>query len=416
MFTGGEEQRRHDHLPLWPTGGDDPSAIGTTARTLLVHGTVRRHRMAEPMKWSFTVLRVRGTAVKIHATLLALLGWYAWEGWRLAGPSGAWEQFLFLALLFLSVLLHEFGHIRAAAHYGIPTPDVLLTPIGGIARIARMPESPTQELVIALAGPLVTFTIAALLSAGIVATTGVVGLLPSSVTNVPIWTALAWTNVVLLVFNLIPAFPMDGGRVLRALLARRLGMVRGTRIAVRVGQALAVGFVVVGLMGNIMLVLIAAFVFLGAEAEYAEVRRTQGGRAGRAASLIETDVHLLDPMLRLRDVVATIAHARQSLWPLIGPDGRFLGALSHRDLLQGVAANRLDDRLVDLLPPPNTAHALRVPSSADVAVQQLMASGQEALPVIDGDGRFVGLLTRDRVTDATLTAGLHAPTTLGGPG
>ncbi|HET9065379.1 MAG TPA: site-2 protease family protein [Gemmatimonadales bacterium] len=363
------------------------------------------------MRWSFTVLRVRGTAVKIHVTLLALLGWYAWQGWRLAGPSGAWEQFLFLALLFLSVLLHEFGHIRAAARYGIPTPDVLLTPIGGIARIARMPESPKQELVIALAGPLVTLAIAATLSAGILATTGVVGLLPSSVTNVPIWTALAWTNAVLLVFNLIPAFPMDGGRVLRALLARRLGMVRGTRIAVRIGQALAVGLAVVGLSGNIMLVLIAGFVFLGAEAEYAEVRRTQGGRAGQAAGLIETDVHLLDPMLRLRDVVGTVAHARQVLWPLVGPDGRFLGALSHRDLLQGVAADRLDDRLVDLLPPPDAGDVLRVPSNADAAAQQLMRSGREALPVVDATGRFIGVLTRERMTDAMLTAGLdHAGT------
>ncbi|MEO8478695.1 MAG: site-2 protease family protein [Gemmatimonadota bacterium] len=359
------------------------------------------------MKWSFTVLRVRGTAVKIHATLILLLGWYAWQGWRLAGPGGAWDQFLFLTLLFLSVLLHEFGHIRAAAHYGIPTPDVVLTPIGGVARIARMPESPKQELVIALAGPLVTLIIAAMLSAGIVATTGVVGLLPNSVTNVPIWTALAWTNVVLLVFNLLPAFPMDGGRVLRALLARRLGMVRGTQIAARIGQALAVGLAVVGLSGNIMLVLIAGFVFLGAEAEYAEVRRTQAGPVERVAGLIETDVQLLDPMLRLRDVVGTIAHAHQSLWPLIGADARFLGALSHRDLLQSVAANRLDDRLVDLLPSPGTAPALRVPSSADVAVQTLMASGHEALPVIDGEGRFVGLLTRDRVTNAMLAAGIR---------
>src|SRR5690606_15982788 len=115
-------------------------------------------------------------------------------------------------------------------------------------------------------------------------------LLPVSFDDVSLWTALAWTNVVLLVFNLIPAFPMDGGRVLRALLAGRLGMVRGTRIAVRVGQALAVGLAIVGLQGNVMLVLIAAFVFLGAEAEYAAVRT---GRIGAPARLTDTDVRVI---------------------------------------------------------------------------------------------------------------------------
>ncbi|HRP09348.1 MAG TPA: site-2 protease family protein, partial [Gemmatimonadales bacterium] len=117
------------------------------------------------MSWSITVGRVRETVIRIHLTLLVLLAWFAWEGWRAGGLAGALEQLIFVALLFLSVLLHEFGHIAAARRYGIPTPDVLLTPIGGMARIARMPRKPREELVIALAGPAVTLLIVVVLGA-----------------------------------------------------------------------------------------------------------------------------------------------------------------------------------------------------------------------------------------------------------
>jgi Zn-dependent protease len=181
----------------------------------------------EQMRWSLTVGRVGETVVRIHLTLVVLLAWYAWEGWRVAGARGAVDQFLFIALLFVSVLLHEFGHIRAAHRYGIPTPDVILTPIGGIARIARMPDKPVQELVIALAGPLVTLLIAAALGAILLVGSPSGSLAALGSGEISLWTALFWTNVILLVFNLIPAFPMDGGRVFRALLASRIGMVRG---------------------------------------------------------------------------------------------------------------------------------------------------------------------------------------------
>jgi len=207
------------------------------------------------------------TQVRVHLTMIVLVGWYAWSGWKLAGSSGALDQVVFIVLLFGSVLLHEFGHIFAARHYGIGTPDVLLTPIGGLARISRMPDSPRHELVIALAGPLVTLVIALLIIGAFVAFGMQARIDPAGAIDLSLWSALLAANVVLLLFNLIPAFPMDGGRVLRAILASRIGMVRGTRIAARIGQAVAIGLAVLGMRSSPMLLLIAGFVFLGAQAE-----------------------------------------------------------------------------------------------------------------------------------------------------
>ncbi len=230
--------------------------------------------MAALRGWSVRVGRVGETQVRVHLTMVLLIAWYGWSGWRLAGGAGAFDQVVFIILLFASVLLHEFGHIHAARHYGIGTPDVLLTPIGGLARIARMPDTPRQELVIALAGPLVTLLIAVALIVIFVASGHRDALAPGGVLDLPLWGALLYANVALLLFNLIPAFPMDGGRVLRALLAARLGMVRGTRIAARVGQVLAIVFAYAGFRYSPMLLLIASFVFLGAQAEYDAVRHT----------------------------------------------------------------------------------------------------------------------------------------------
>ncbi|MCA9763668.1 MAG: site-2 protease family protein [Gemmatimonadetes bacterium] len=356
------------------------------------------------MGWSLTLGRVRGTVIRVHVTLLVFLAWYAWRGWQVAGPRGAVDQFAFLALLFLSVLLHEFGHIGAARHYGIPTPDVLLTPIGGLARIARMPERPREELVIALAGPLVTLVIALVLGAGIALGIGGGTFLPVSFDDVSLWTALAWTNVVLLVFNLIPAFPMDGGRVLRALLAGRLGMVRGTRIAVRVGQALAVGLAIVGLQGNVMLVLIAAFVFLGAEAEYAAVRT---GRIGAPARLTDTDVRVIPLEATVREALALHDREPRRTHAVVDGEGRFHGLLTEGDLLRALAAGRADSGVVQWLAPPARTGVIVAGTDPDDAVRSLFASGRDALAVVDGQGRFLGLLTRDRVTDVLMAASLR---------
>ncbi|MCA9723173.1 MAG: CBS domain-containing protein, partial [Gemmatimonadetes bacterium] len=199
-------------------------------------------------------------------------------------------------------------------------------------------------------------------------------------------------------------FPMDGGRVLRALLAGRLGMVRGTRIAVRVGQALAVGLAIVGLQGNVMLVLIAAFVFLGAEAEYAAVRT---GRIGAPARLTDTDVRVIPLEATVREALALHDREPRRTHAVVDGEGRFHGLLTEGDLLRALAAGRADSGVVQWLAPPARTGVIVAGTDPDDAVRSLFASGRDALAVVDGQGRFLGLLTRDRVTDVLMAASLR---------
>ena len=177
------------------------------------------------MGWTITIGRVAGTEIKVHLTFFILVAFWAMAGYQQGGPSGALLAALSLLALFACVLLHEFGHILMARRFGVRTPDVILLPIGGVARLERIPDEPRQELLIALAGPAVTLAIVVLLYL-VLAVSGpepsLWGLQPAG----PFLDNLMRVNLYLLLFNLFPAFPMDGGRVLRALLASRLGLVR----------------------------------------------------------------------------------------------------------------------------------------------------------------------------------------------
>src|ERR671916_1181737 len=219
------------------------------------------------MGWSIPVGTVKGTVIRIHVTFLLFLVWIAASHYARGGRDAAVEGTVFVLLLFLCVLPHEFGHVFAARRYGVQTPDITLLPIGGVARLERIPEKPSEELGVALAGPAVNVVIAALLFL-------ILGGLPSMDDGMQVQNAgvgllerLAWVNISLVLFNLIPAFPMDGGRVLRALLAYRLGYARGTRIAAGIGQAVAFALGLAGLFGNPLLIFIALFVYMGAASE-----------------------------------------------------------------------------------------------------------------------------------------------------
>lgn len=360
------------------------------------------------MRWSFRIFRVGETQVRIHVTLLLFMVWYGWEAWQGGGAAGAFEEVAFLGLLFLSVLLHEFGHIFAARHYAIPTPDILLTPIGGIARIARMPEKPSQELVVALAGPAVTLAIILVLGGGLALTGHRELALTPEFAEGPLVQLILWINVVLLGFNLIPAFPMDGGRVLRAVLSRFMGLVEGTRIAARVGQALALGFAWLGVQYNPMLILIAVFVFLGAETEFAAVRTKQLGADLVAGRMLVSDVHSLLPDTTIEEAIRHLTTVDQRAFPVITAAGALQGTLTRDDLLHGVARHGLDAPVSVAMQP--SVGDLVIPSgmSFDATLQRLAASGREALPVVDEEGRFLGLITRDNMSDVLIFQQLQA--------
>lgn len=221
------------------------------------------------MKWSWRIGRVDGIDLRVHATFLILLAWLAIVYYRDFGITGAARGLIFTFALFMSVVLHELGHALVARRVGVPTRDITLLPIGGVAHFDHMPERPGQEVAIALAGPAVTLTIAVLLGVGLRLLGLPMGLTENAIARGggAMVAQLMWVNVSLLLFNLLPAFPMDGGRMLRATLALRNDYLRATEMAARVGRAFALLFAVVGLLFNPMLVLIALFVWVGATAE-----------------------------------------------------------------------------------------------------------------------------------------------------
>lgn len=211
------------------------------------------------MKWSWKLGRFAGIDAYVHASFLLLVTWAAWAAYQGAGTGlAAVMGVVFLVGVFASVLLHEFGHALTARRFGIRTRRIVLWPMGGVAQLEGDPRTPRQELLIALAGPAVNFVLAA----GLFVITHVF-----SVGGLGLLHALMIANLTLGAFNLLPAFPMDGGRVLRAFLATRVGGMRATEIAVKVGKTAAVLFAIAGLFGNSMLILVAAFVWFAASAE-----------------------------------------------------------------------------------------------------------------------------------------------------
>jgi len=225
------------------------------------------------MTWSYRIARIVGIDVKIHLSFVLLPVIFGYLGWRQGGPAAAGESILFILLLFVCVVLHEFGHALAGRCFGIRTPDITLLPIGGVARMERIPEKPSQELAIALAGPAVNVLIAAVLG-GVLATTGGIFLITPEKWRT-IFQNLMTINLALVVFNLVPAFPMDGGRVLRAVLGFFLPFTTSSRIAARTGQVMALLFVIGGFLWNPMLLLIAFFVFNGARQEIDYIRQRE---------------------------------------------------------------------------------------------------------------------------------------------
>jgi Zn-dependent protease len=227
---------------------------------------------------SLKVASVFGIEVRINVSFLFLLGFFWFRFYQVGGVSGAVQGVVYILILFACVTLHEFGHAFAARAFGIQTRDITLYAIGGVARLNRIPEKPWQELIVAIAGPLVNVVIAAALFLVTNVSSGFqqVELLESP--RIALLDKVAWANVFLILFNLIPAFPMDGGRVLRALLAMVTPYTRATQIAAWIGQGLAIAFVIFGFFYSPILVFIGFSIFVGAQQEAAMVRANRPSR------------------------------------------------------------------------------------------------------------------------------------------
>jgi stage IV sporulation protein FB len=347
------------------------------------------------MPWSLTLGSIAGTQVRVHITFLLFLGWIFVASWAYEGSQAAWAGLAFLLLLFACVLAHEFGHIFTARAFGVATPDVTLLPIGGLARLERIPEKPIEEFLIAIAGPLVNVVIALglVVFAGAHLNMGDLAVVES--TRVSLIDRLAVVNLFLVLFNMIPAFPMDGGRVLRALLATRLGFVRATGISATIGQGLAFLLGFAGLFGNPMLIFIAIFVYLAASGEAHSVALRALSRGVPVATAMMTQYATLTPEADVEEAVQTLLRTSQSEFPVVDGAGKPVGLLTRKHLIKALKERGPDARVAEAMSSnvPTLGHRSRL----DEAFRILQEKSAPAVAVTDAAGRLVGLVTSETV-------------------
>jgi Zn-dependent protease len=356
------------------------------------------------MRWSWRIGRIAGIGVYVHATFLLLLAWVVLLGYRAGGTLAAALPGLALILtVFGIVVLHELGHALTARRFGIATRDITLLPIGGVARLERMPRDPRQELLVALAGPAVNVVLALVLVVPLFLVEGrdaaLGALLPTGrLLDGSLLATLVGMNVWLALFNLLPAFPMDGGRVLRALLAMRTGShVRATATAARVGRAFAVIFGLGGLFvwNNPFLVFIAVFVWLGATGEAAAEQTSATLEGVTLAQVMITDLRTLAPWEPLSRAVELTLGGFQQDFPVL-EHGALVGLLTRQDLLRGLQQAGLHAPVVAVM--RREFATARPDEMVEEALGRLRGGDARVLPVVRGR-ELLGVLTTDNVSE-----------------
>ncbi len=352
------------------------------------------------MLWSFNLGRIAGTAVRIHITFLLFLAFIFIASYASGGAGAAWSGLLFMVLLFLCVLAHEFGHILTARAFGVATPDVTLLPIGGVARLERIPEAPREEFLIAIAGPLVNVAIAALLIVLLGARLNAQDLAAVENAQVSLVDRLASVNLFLAVFNMIPAFPMDGGRILRAALASRVGFARATELAATIGQWIAFALGFIGLFTNPMLIFIAIFVYLAASSEAHVVALRSMSRGVPVRDAMMTAFATLTPDDHIDAAIETLLRTSQSEFPVVDGRGRIVGLLGRGDMIRALKQlgpeARVSEAMSTDIPAIGHRHCL------DEAFKMLQDRSAPAVAVIDNEGRLAGLITSETIGEMLL--------------
>jgi Zn-dependent protease/predicted transcriptional regulator len=351
------------------------------------------------MKWSLKLGTCAGIGVYLHWTFALLIGWIFLAhlgagqtlGQALAGVG-------FILSLFGCVVLHEFGHALTAKRYGVRTRDITLLPIGGVARLERIPEQPMQEFWVAVAGPAVNVVIAAALFVVLLVLDRADQLLTIKWFEGRFLAQLMWVNLFLVGFNLLPAFPMDGGRVLRALLATRMGRRRATALAANIGQAMAIVFGFIGFFYNPFLIFIAIFVYLGAQGEAAHVETQSALEGLRVRDAMMTRFRTLSTYDTLSKAVDELLAGSQQDFPVVD-GGQVLGILRRNDLVKALAEGRRDALVGGVMCRDCTGV-----NDTDLLTRTIEAMRQSectTVPVLS-QNQIVGLLTLENISEVIM--------------
>jgi Zn-dependent protease/CBS domain-containing protein len=364
------------------------------------------------MNKSLRLFTVKGIDIRVHLTFPLILLWAAYQfALVFGGLSGALFGVTAIIILFILVTLHELGHSFAARMYGVPVEQIVLSPIGGVAQLKRMPENPAQEMVIAIAGPTVNFLMAFVIAAvgyiygldfrSLIITFSVA----ESATLAALISYVFISNLFLAAFNLIPAFPMDGGRILRALLALRLEYSQATNIAATVGRIVAILFGIYGLInGGLFMIFIAFFIFMaaGQEARYSRFKHALDGYTVKNA--YTTSAYRLQPSYSLEQAKNLTAYTGQEEFPVV--DGEWLtGYLTRSTLFQALQSNP------SYLPVSSIMDRQVISVTPDMGLfevqQRLVEESRQSLPVVSDSGHYLGVINHQLI--AQLFQQLQSP-------
>lgn len=339
------------------------------------------------MRGSIKLLEIFGISVKIHVTFFLLL--------LLVLPGGIKWIFLTIAI-FCLVIIHELCHSLMAKHFGITVREITLLPIGGVSSMTKMPEKPSQEFLISIVGPLSNIAIVIIFFYPMKYLLGGEVLLhPLSTATWPLTFAYVyWINLVLAGFNLLPAFPMDGGRVLRSLLATKLGYQKATRIAVNFGNIFALAFAYFGIIHfNLILIVIAIFIYTAASSEELQVDIRETLKKYRVGDILPRDFFTVKSDTTLASVLELIFHSHQEDFPVVDDDA-LAGFITRQDVMSNIHQFGMNKIVREIM---RKDFARVKYTDSLVKAQNTMQDNQaRAMPVMK-DGKVVGVITLEDI-------------------
>jgi Zn-dependent protease/predicted transcriptional regulator len=349
------------------------------------------------MRWSFPAGRLFNIPVRIHYTFILLLAFIWYVETTILGPRGGLHSVFFWALIFLCVLFHELAHSLVAKSYGLTVTSIVLLPIGGVSQIAEIPRDPFKEVAITVAGPVANFIIAGVLLLAGKSVDPSVRFSEISLQSGNMLVDLFWANVMLALFNIIPAYPMDGGRILRGIIAMKKEYLEATRIAADVGKLFAIGFIIAGFFYNWWLILIGIFVFSGASSEAEAASLSSKLEKIRVSELMITDFKTISPDEPLTAVVEKSLHTIQNDFPVVS-DGRFLGVLTRSAVIESLHHHLHETKVGEIA--KKNFPVIAPDNTASETLNAMRAAHVSVAPV-EENGVLKGIITIEKLLEAS---------------
>ncbi len=345
------------------------------------------------MQWSYKIGTVYGIPLRVHVTFPMLIIAYAALFGYEYGLRAALQGSLLIALLFICVILHELAHSKQAQKYGVEVRNVTLLPIGGVSNMEHIPEDPRQELRIAVAGPVTSFIIGVVLllinaAAGLDVFELNFEKIATSLSYLPVY--LAWINIFLAFFNLLPAFPMDGGRVIRAYLAQRMDYARATKIAASIGKVFAIIFGIVGFVVNPILIFVAFFVYLGASSEEQAVMIGEGLKGLKVRDVMNMQCISVPGETSLSGLVEKIFHGMCGGVIPVTKEGEFVGLATQEEILSAIHEHGLTIEVGAIV--KKELPSVAPEDNLNDVYRKMQREQQKAFAVMD-KGNLVGIIS-----------------------